>query len=89
MVGLLHATLLTASEMPFDDFSVFLLARSGLKHCFNDGHFERVSAANTSVAELRIHVGDVAPRLAVSVDGTKNSNDRMLNERLAGDCEIV
>ncbi len=41
-----------------------VLARSGLKHCFNDGHFERVLAANTSVAELRIYVGDVAPRLA-------------------------
>ncbi len=60
----------------------------GLKHCFNDGHFERVSAANTSVAELQIHVGDVAPRLAVSVDGTNDSNE-MLNERLAGHCEIV
>ncbi len=58
-------------------------------HCFNDGHFEKVSAVNTSVAELRIYVGDVAPRLAVSVDGTDDSNDRMLNERLVGGCEIV
>ncbi len=45
----------------------------GLKHCFNDGHFERVSASNTSVAELRIYVGDVAPRLASLIYPTQRT----------------